>query len=124
MFVVGKVINEFFTAAKSKFPVEDQAYATQEIDHTTALFAGAQAALAPGSCVNAVAPPEQSHSSAEPEQPKCTSVAWLTPTGGHGVAPTSAPGSSGPGGGNNTHNGNPPTPIVGSGSVLKISSGA
>ncbi|KAI3318342.1 hypothetical protein HD806DRAFT_318989 [Xylariaceae sp. AK1471] len=116
---LGTVVNDFFTAAKTKFPAEDQEYAAQEIEHTNAIFAKAQAALAPGACVNEVAPPEQSQSSAEPDPPKSTSVAWQTPTGWHGGAPTSAPGS-----GNGTGNGNPPTPIIGAGSALGPSSGA
>jgi hypothetical protein len=102
----GRASEEFFEAAKDKFPAEGQQQADEEIQHNKELFAQCQAALAPGACVDLVPPPVENHNVTEPNEPHTTSVGWQTP------APK-APGKDGD---------NPqPTPITGAASILDFS---
>jgi len=103
---LGRVSEEFFEAAKDKFPAEGQEQADEEIQHNKEIFAQCQAALAPGACVDLVPPPTSNHNFTEPNKPHTTSVSWQTP------APK-PPGQDG----DNRH----PTPITGAASILDFS---
>ncbi|KAI0453117.1 hypothetical protein F5B21DRAFT_526342 [Xylaria acuta] len=116
--------NKFFEANKAKYPLESQAMACEEITTKNAEFARAQAALAPGACVNQIEPgPEPGSPSLPDTEPSATtSIAYHTGTGMPGK-PTSSPGAGQPGAGHNngTHSGQPPKPIIGSASALGVS---
>ncbi|KAI1809357.1 hypothetical protein GGS20DRAFT_572338 [Poronia punctata] len=105
---LGNISYDFYTAAKAKFPAQDQDYADKEIEANKALFAKCQEALAPGNCVDKQPSPSHNHSYTEPDKTHATCIGWQTPV--------PAPGTPGKGGEDGR-----PVPIEGAASVLGLS---
>ncbi|KAI0117782.1 hypothetical protein GGR51DRAFT_555066 [Nemania sp. FL0031] len=114
---LAKVSNEFFEAAKEKFPAEAQEHAALEICGSNTLFSKVEATYAPGACVDKVERPSASPSGdcGKPtgekpaESASKTSASWGIPTGF-------------PGHHNGTEPGKPSQPITtGAGTSLGVS---